>query len=92
MLRKLFTMLALSSSIIIGAGNMYDIYPVPHKQVMAQDRASFTKSVNVVAEPSIDEATVNRAKHTDASPLIILIFYKCLALSKVPYVTVNTRD
>ena len=67
MLRKLFIiMLALSTSILVGAGNVcdnvYDIYPIPHKQVMAQDRASFTKSVNIVAEPSIDEVTVNRAK------------------------------
>lgn len=63
MLRKLFIiMLAFSTSMIIGAGNLYVIYPVPHKQVIAHERVSFTKLVNVVAESSIDEVTVNRAK------------------------------
>ncbi|MBR5640372.1 MAG: beta-N-acetylglucosaminidase domain-containing protein [Muribaculaceae bacterium] len=62
MLRQLFIIMFTFCASMIGAGNLYNIYPVPHVQVTAQDRASFTNSVNVVAESSIDEVTVARAK------------------------------
>ena len=39
----------------------YEIYPTPHHQEKSSGSANFTPQVNIVAEPGIDEATVQRA-------------------------------
>ncbi len=54
------SLLAISlSSIAQGA---YTIYPIPHHQQLLGTKASFTKVVNIVADTSIDEITIVRAK------------------------------
>ena len=45
----------------IGQGP-YEIYPVPQKQVLNPGQAHVTGQVNIVAEPGIDEVTVERAR------------------------------
>lgn len=49
-------------ALLAAANEPYTIYPVPHRQVAVPGTASFCKDVHIIAEPSIDEATVNRAK------------------------------
>ena len=39
----------------------YEIYPTPHRQELAGATASITKTVTLVAEPGIDQATIQRA-------------------------------
>lgn len=40
----------------------YQIYPIPQEQVATGGEASFTAVVDVVAEPGIDDVTVDRAR------------------------------
>ncbi len=54
------SLLAISLSGV--AQNVYTIYPVPHSQQALGGKVSFTKVVNVVADASIDEVTIARAK------------------------------
>ena len=49
-------------SLLAAANEPYTIYPVPQRQVAVSGTASFCKDVHIIAEPSVDEATVNRAK------------------------------
>lgn len=42
--------------------NDYSIYPVPHDQILTEEKVSFTKSVNLVCGKDIDAVTVERAK------------------------------
>ncbi len=49
-------------ALVAMANEPYTIYPVPQRQVPLSGTASFCKDVNIIAEPAIDEATVNRAK------------------------------
>lgn len=44
------------------ADNVYTIYPVPHEQVAGTGNVSLTKSVCVVCESGIDQATRDRAE------------------------------
>ena len=52
----------MCSALLAAANEPYTIYPVPHKQVMNPGTASFSQEVFILAEPGIDEATINRAK------------------------------
>ena len=40
----------------------YEIYPVPQKQLLNPGQAHISELVNIVAEPGIDEVTVERAR------------------------------
>jgi len=54
-------MFAVCSALFVAANEPYTIYPVPHRQIPVSGTASFCKDVRIIAEPSIDKATVNRA-------------------------------
>lgn len=49
-------------SMNIMAQHDYTIFPVPQKQIVLPHTVSFSKVVTVVAEPTIDQATRNRAE------------------------------
>lgn len=53
--------LLLASMANIYAQNAYTIYPVPHAQKALGGNTSFTEQVTIVAEPAIDQVTINRA-------------------------------
>ena len=55
----LFVALCLYSG-NIAAQNAYTVYPVPQEQIAGKGKASFTPSVNIVAEKGIDKYTVER--------------------------------
>ncbi len=61
MKRLLLSILTLALPLMAAAGTSYTIYPVPQKQIADDSVASFTGTVNIVAGPAIDRATVNRA-------------------------------
>ncbi len=50
----------MCSALMAIANEPYTIFPVPHRQVASTGTASFYKDVHIVAEPDIDEVTVNR--------------------------------
>lgn len=56
-----FIILAAVPFIAVAATN-YTIYPVPQHQTVNESIASFSRTVNIVAGPAIDKATVNRAR------------------------------
>ena len=62
MIRAFFLTLALMSVAILGATEVYNIYPVPHEQVMNPGTASFSQRVFIFPQDGIDIATINRAK------------------------------
>lgn len=63
MKRFLPFMIAALIPILAQAAASYTIYPIPHQQIVDESSsASFTSSVNIVAGPAIDQATINRAK------------------------------
>ncbi len=62
MIRAFFLTLALMSVAILGASEVYNIYPVPHEQVMNPGTASFSQRVFIFPQDGIDIATINRAK------------------------------
>lgn len=62
MIRAFFLTLALMSVAILGASEVYNIYPVPHKQVMNPGTVSFSQRVLIFPQDGIDIATINRAK------------------------------
>ena len=43
------------------AQQSYEIYPVPQSQQLTEGRARITDRVNIVAQPGIDDATIERA-------------------------------
>ena len=47
---------------MLGATEVYNIYPVPHKQEMNPGTASFSQRVLIFPQDGIDIATINRAK------------------------------
>ena len=47
---------------ILGATEVYNIYPVPHEQVRNPGTASFSQRVLIFPQDGIDIATINRAK------------------------------
>ena len=47
---------------ILGASEVYNIYPVPHEQVRNPGTASFSQRVFIFPQYGIDIATINRAK------------------------------
>ena len=62
-MKKVLTSILLASfTLLANAGTSYTIYPIPQKQVNDCSTASFSGTVNIVAGPAIDEATVRRAK------------------------------
>lgn len=62
MIRAFFLTLALMAVAMLGATEAYNIYPVPHEQVMNPGTASFSQEVMILQTPGIDIATVNRAR------------------------------
>ena len=56
-----FIILAAVPFFAVAATN-YTIYPVPQHQTVNESIASFSRTVNIVAGPAIDKATVNRAR------------------------------
>ena len=62
MIRAFFLTLALMSVAILGASEVYNIYPVPHEQVRNPGTASFSQRVFIFPQYGIDIATINRAK------------------------------
>ena len=54
-------MLLLASAINAKPGVPYEIFPVPQSQKLLDKNASLTSDVNIVIEPGIDKATVDRA-------------------------------
>ena len=62
MKRVLTSILLASFTLLANAGTSYTIYPIPQKQINDCSTASFSGTVNIVAGPAIDEATVRRAK------------------------------
>lgn len=61
-MKRLLMLIAFAVSLAAGAQKAYKIYPVPHEQHLAAETATFTQTVNIVAEDGIDAATLNRAK------------------------------
>ncbi len=47
---------------LLGATEVYNIYPVPHEQVLNPGTASFSQRVFIFPQDGIDIATINRAK------------------------------
>lgn len=56
-----FIILAAVPFFAVAATN-YTIYPVPQHQTVNESIASFSRTVNIVAGPAIDKATINRAR------------------------------
>ena len=50
------------ASVAAWAQQRYVIYPIPQTQQLTKGEAKFTERVNIVAEPGIDEITVDRAR------------------------------
>jgi hyaluronoglucosaminidase len=61
MKNTILLMLLLLSVFTGSATEGYTIYPVPQQQVMQGGEASFTSRVSVIAEPGIDQVTIERA-------------------------------
>ena len=63
-MRKLFVLAAavLLFTFSASASRPYVIYPVPHSLNPTSGTASFSASVNIVAEAGIDQVTIDRAK------------------------------
>ena len=62
MIRAFFLTMALMAVAMLDATEAYNIYPVPHKQVMNPGTASFSQRVFIFPQYGIDIATINRAK------------------------------
>ena len=62
MIRAFFLTMALMAVAMLDATEAYNIYPVPHKQVMNPGTASFSQRVFIFPQDGIDIATINRAK------------------------------
>ena len=57
----------LFAAVLSGTGGayaqtVYDIYPIPQRQVAGKGLVSFSKSVTVVCDAAIDAATRRRAE------------------------------
>lgn len=62
-MKNIFLVLvAVLAAVMASASEPYTIYPVPQRQVMKSGEVSFTSKVSIIAEPGIDEVTINRAK------------------------------
>ena len=62
MIRAFFLTMALMAVAMLDATEAYNIYPVPHKQVMNPGTASFSQRVFIFPQDRIDIATINSAK------------------------------
>lgn len=62
MTRAFFLTMAFMAVAMLGATEVYNIYPVPHEQVLNPGTASFTQRVFIFPQDGIDIATINRAK------------------------------
>lgn len=62
MTRAFFLTMALMAVALLGATEVYNIYPVPHEQVLNPGTASFSQRVFIFPQDGIDIATINRAK------------------------------
>lgn len=62
---------------MLGATEAYDIYPVPHEQVLNPGTASFSQRVFIFPQDGIDIATINRAKQILSDhglvPVVIMV-------------------
>lgn len=56
-----FVLLAMTLSFSAYAGKVYTIYPIPQKQTAIDGTSSFTSQVNIIADPGIDQVTIERA-------------------------------
>lgn len=54
-------MLLFALALHASPGTPYEIFPVPQSQKLLDKKASLTSEVNIVIEPGIDKATVDRA-------------------------------
>lgn len=62
MIRTIIFCLSFLATIMLGANELYNIYPIPqHFQPMGCS-ASFTHDINIVAGAGIDDVTIGRAK------------------------------
>ncbi len=77
MIRAFFLTMALMAVAMLDATEAYNIYPVPHKQVMNPGTASFTQQVFIFPQDGIDIATINRAKQILSDhglvPVVIMV-------------------
>ena len=62
MKRILSSIILAAVPFIAVAATTYTIYPIPQQQFVCETLASFSETVNIVAGPAIDEATIQRAK------------------------------
>lgn len=61
-MRKFFiTAMALICAVTASAQEKYTIYPVPHQQTVCNGTANLSATVNIVAGPQVDAATLSRA-------------------------------
>ncbi len=63
-IKKLFGIVLMSLIALhsYAQNDVYAIYPVPHNQHSLAGKATFTHTVNIVADAGIDEVTIARAK------------------------------
>ena len=61
MKKYLIAVAVIAATVCAKAETVYEIYPVPHKQVASEGKATFSTVVNIVCGPEIDDATINRA-------------------------------
>ncbi len=77
MTRAFLLTLALMAVAMLGATEVYNIYPVPHEQVLSPGTASFTQRVFIFPQDGIDIATINRAKQILSDhglvPVVIMV-------------------
>ena len=61
MKKSFIIMCTIFAAALANAQAAYQIYPVPQRQDLRQEKVSFTKQVTIVAEPGIDEVTIGSA-------------------------------
>jgi len=69
--------MAFMAVALLGATEVYNIYPVPHEQVLSPGTASFSQRVFIFPQDGIDIATINRAKQILSDhglvPVVIMV-------------------
>lgn len=77
MTRAFFLTMAFMAVALLGATEVYNIYPVPHEQVLNPGTASFSQRVFIFPQDGIDIATINRAKQILSDhglvPVVIMV-------------------
>ncbi len=62
MKKILAIVVSLLASLTVASHNIYTIYPTPHDQYEMAGTATYSQTINVVAEPAIDQTTLDRAR------------------------------